>query len=106
MPEYFDFSKMEKIVPRADSWDKVVARLQAKKARKVLPFRLFSSLSVAASIFFVAGALFLGLQADANLIQPNTASSTDSTENLSWYSSLGSGEAVDSFSTPIDNYFK
>ena len=47
MPESFDFSKMAKIAPRADSWDKVVARIQAKKARKILPFRLFSSLSVA-----------------------------------------------------------
>ena len=105
MPESFDFSKMAKIAPRADSWDKVVARIQAKKARKILPFRLFSSLSVAASLFLIAGALFLGLQANANLITPST-SATDSTENLSWYSELGSGEAVDSFSTPIDNYFK
>jgi len=105
MLDLFDFSKADRLVPREDSWAKVVARIEAKqKERKIIPFRFLTSLSVAASVFFVAGALFLGMQTNADVTQPS--SSIADSEYFSWYSELGSGQAVSTFSTTIDNYFQ
>jgi hypothetical protein len=105
MLDSFNFSNADRLVPREDSWAKVVARIKAKKEeQKIIPFRFLSSLSVAASVLFVAGALFLGMQTNTDVTQPS--SSIADSEYFSWYSELGSGQAVSTFTTTIDNYFQ
>lgn len=106
MLDSFNFTNADRFVPRENSWAKVVMRIEAKKEeqQKIIPFRILSSLSVAASVFFVAGALFLGIDANTNVTQPS--SSIADSEYYSWYSDLGSGQAVSTFTTTIDNYFQ
>ncbi|MCK9181999.1 MAG: hypothetical protein M0P13_03850 [Fibrobacteraceae bacterium] len=104
MREEIDFSKASRLVPRKDSWDKVVMRInKANEQKESLLLNKFSSLSAAASILFVAGAMFFGFNSNSTATQ--TSASDSSFEYFSWYSGLGSGNAVSSFSTAIDNYF-
>lgn len=105
MREEIDFSKSARLVPREDSWNKVVIRLLAKQEKKKsLLFRKLSSLSVAASILFVAGAFFLGFNATSS--QSDAKSMSDSSlESIAWYSVLGSGDAVSTFTTALDSYY-
>ena len=110
MREEIDFSKSARLVPREDSWNKVVLRLQAKqemdrqKKKKFILFRKLSSLSVAASVLLVAGAFFFGFNASA--VQSDAGSTNDSSlESIAWYSVLGSGEAVSTFATAFDSYY-
>ncbi len=106
MADFLDLSKTERITPKADSWDKVCARLdQAEKAR-TLRFRIFSALPIAASFLLVGFSLFLrsmDSQETAPAVKNQVAASdmatadvaasqTDSANNVGhWYSSLGQG---------------
>lgn len=106
MADFLDLSKTERITPKADSWDKVCARLdQAEKAR-TLRFRIFSAIPIAASFLLVGFSLFLrsiDAQETAPAIKNQVAASdmatadvaasqTDSANNVGhWYSSLGQG---------------
>ena len=51
MSTKIDFSKMERLTPRADSWDKVCARLDAEKAKgKIVSIKSwYSAIPLAAS---------------------------------------------------------
>lgn len=104
MLEKIDFSKSALLTPRSDSWPKVVARIQAKKdGRKMILFRRLSSVALAASVLLVAGAFLLGIGAvreDARWDIPES-----SVESIAWFSALGSGESVSTFSTDFDNYY-
>ena len=104
MADFLDLSKTERITPKADSWDKVCARLdQAEKAR-TLRFRIFSALPIAASFLLVGFSLYLSsvdslettpLTTSQVAATDDTSSSdvaivSDSTSDLgSWYSDLG-----------------
>ena len=106
MRDSIDFSKMERITPREDSWDKVCARLDKAEKERTLKFSFFSAIPIAASFLLVGFSLFLR-SIDANETAPAVknqvaasdvasadvaASQADSTVILSnWYSNLGQG---------------
>lgn len=106
MRDSIDFSKMERITPREDSWDKVCARLDKAEKERTLKFSFFSTIPIAASLMLVGFSLFLRSM-DANETAPAVknqvtasdmatadvaASQADSAVILSnWYSSLGQG---------------
>ncbi len=106
MRDSIDFSKMERITPREDSWDKVCARLDKAEKERTLKFSFFSAIPIAASFLLVGFSLFLRSM-DANETAPAVknqvaasdmatadvaASQADSAVILSnWYSNLGQG---------------
>ena len=106
MRDSIDFSKMERITPREDSWDKVCARLDKAEKERTLKFSFFSTIPIAASFLLVGFSLFLrsiDAQETAPAVKNQVAASdmasadvaasqADSAVILSnWYSSLGQG---------------
>ena len=107
MRDSIDFSKMERITPREDSWDKVCAQLDKAEKERTLKFSFFSAIPIAASFLLVGFSLFLS-SVNNQEITPvitsqvasadDTASSdvaavSDSTSELgSWYSDLGQSD--------------
>ena len=106
MRDSIDFSKMERITPREDSWDKVCARLDKAEKGRTLKFSFFSTIPIAASLMLVGFSLFLrsmDAQENAPAVKNQVAASdmasadvaasqADSAVILSnWYSSLGQG---------------
>ncbi len=107
MRDSIDFSKMERITPREDSWDKVCARLDKAEKERTLKFSIFSAIPIAASFLLVGFSLFLrsmDSQETVPAIKNQVAASdvatadiaatsqTDSANNVGhWYSSLGQG---------------
>ena len=106
MRDSIDFSKMERITPRADSWDKVCARLDKAEKERTLKFSFFSALPIAASFLLVGFSLFLrsiDAQETAPAVKNQVAASdmasadvaasqADSANNVGhWYSNLGQG---------------
>ena len=104
MPDSLKFNKIPRIEPRPDSFKKVLARLDAeKKKSKMIPFHIYSTLSVAASLFFIAGALIISLNtSDIRILEP--ISTYTETETFSWFSSLGNGSALDEYSSDLETY--
>ena len=111
MSNKIDFSKMERLTPRADSWDKVCARLDAENAKsKIIPIKnWYSAIPLAAS--FVLVSLTAILPSFSNDIEGNetiladkasteyvSINSSAPSEVLSWYESLGSSTS-DEFET-------
>ena len=108
MRDSIDFSKMERITPREDSWDKVCARLDKAEKERTLKFSFFSAIPIAASFLLVGFSLFRR-SIDANEAAPAVknqvaasdmasadvaASQADSAVNLSrWYGNLGQSDA-------------
>ena len=101
MPDKIDFSKIERLTPRADSWAKVCARLDAEAA----PANTIHIKSWYSAIPIAASLVLIGLTALLPAIS-NQAESTDivaidrsaPSEVLSWYSSLGNSTS-DEFET-------
>ena len=108
MRDSIDFSKMERITPRDDSWDKVCARLDKAEKERTLKFSFFSAVPIAASFLLVGFSLFLrsiDAQETAPAVKNQVAASdmasadvaasqADSAVNLSnWYSNLGQSDA-------------
>lgn len=107
MADFLNLSKMERITPRADSWDKVCARLDKAEKERTLKFSFFSTIPIAASFLLVGFSLFLR-SVDTQEIIPVTTSQvaatdvtassdvaavSDSTSDLgSWYSDLGQSD--------------
>lgn len=106
MRDSIDFSKMERITPREDSWDKVCARLDKAEKERTLKFSIFSAIPIAASFLLVGFSLFLrsiDAQETAPAVKNQVAASdmasadvaasqADSAVILSnWYSNLGQG---------------
>jgi len=105
MRDSIDFSKMERITPREDSWDKVCARLDKAEKECTLKFSFFSAIPIAASFLLVGFSLFLrsmDSQETAPVVKNQVATSgmattdvaatsqSDSTANLTrWYGNLG-----------------
>lgn len=91
MQNAIDFSKVKRIEPRSDSWDKVCERLdsmQAPLARKTKFFPLYAALPLAASFLLVGLSVFLTAlhHTDAQYIPLQNSTSS---ELSAWYSSLG-----------------
>lgn len=101
MPNKIDFSKLERLTPREDSWAKVCARLDAEALnastkKNIIAIKTwYSAIPLAASFVLVSlTALLPSFTSDIE--QENSASTefvsiNDSapSEVLSWYSSLG-----------------
>jgi hypothetical protein len=106
MSTKIDFSKMERLTPRADSWDKVCARLDAENAKsKIVSIKSwYSAIPLAAS--FVLVSLTAILPSFTSDIEPAETAVTEfvsindsaPSEVLSWYSSLGNSTS-DEFET-------
>ena len=89
MRDQIDFSKLERIKPREDSWEKVCARLDSSKKKKFLKLVQTRSIyALAASLIVVAFVavftMFNQMDTEALLIK-NAASD----ELVSWYNDLG-----------------
>ena len=106
MSDKIDFSKLERLTPRDDSWAKVCARLDAEVSAtpkgKIISIKAwYSAIPLAASIALVA--LTALLPSITNNIEGNETISTEyvsiysSTpgEVSSWYSSLGNSTSDD-----------
>ncbi len=101
MSTKIDFSKMERLTPRADSWDKVCARLDAEASKApaqkntIAIKTWYSAIPLAAS--FVLVSLTALLPSFTSDIEPAETAVTEfvsindsaPSEVLSWYSSLG-----------------
>ena len=100
MSSKIDFSKMERLTPRDDSWDKVCARLDAENAestkKKMISIKSwYSAIPLAAS--FVLVSLTAILPSFTSNIEPENSVSAEyvsinnsaPSEVLSWYESLG-----------------
>jgi hypothetical protein len=113
MSNKIDFSKMERLTPRADSWDKVCARLDAEAASvaqdapakgKILAIKSwYSAIPLAASFVLVSLTAILP-SFTSDIEQENSSAEYVSINNsapsevLSWYESLGNS-ASDEFET-------
>ena len=109
MPNKIDFSKLERLTPREDSWAKVCARLDAEAknapAGKIISIKSwYSAIPIAASIALVALTAILPAFTDninnEEIQSTEYVSISDSapSEVLSWYSNLGNS-ASDEFET-------
>lgn len=110
MPNKIDFSKLERLTPREDSWAKVCARLDAEASKapaqkNIIAIKTwYSAIPLAASIALVAlTALLPSFTSDiepAETAVTEFVSINDSapSEILSWYSSLGNSTS-DEFET-------
>ena len=106
MSDKIDFSKLERLTPRDDSWAKVCARLDAEanaapKGKIISIKAWYSAIPLAASIALVA--LTALLPSITNNIDSTETISTEyvsiyssaPTEVSSWYSSLGNSSSDD-----------
>ena len=94
-----DFSKLEDLTPRADSWDKVCARLDAEQAApkksNIISFRaIYSAIPLAASFALVGLSAWL---AAFNTIDDQTISMStmESSDTVAWFNSLGEDDSED-----------
>ena len=84
MRDDIDFTKSMRLEPRSDSWEKVVARIEAKKEEnRFILFRKLSSVAVAASVLLVAGAFSIGMHS-TQLTQEVLDETSYSEESISW----------------------
>lgn len=101
MPDKIDFSKMERLTPRADSWDKVCARLDAETSARrkgnILNIRgLYSAIPLAASLVLIS--LTAILPAFTESTETVSIENIAPAEITSWFSNLGNS-ANDDFDT-------
>ena len=109
MANKIDFSKLERLTPREDSWAKVCARLDAESAStpakgKIIDIKSwYSAIPIAASLVLVSLTALLPAITDGVDGQPITTetisiNSSAPDEVTSWYSSLGNSTS-DEFET-------
>ena len=109
MANKIDFSKLERLTPREDSWAKVCARLDAESANtpvkgKIIDIKSwYSAIPIAASLVLVSLTALLPAITDGMEDQPITTetisiNSSAPDEVTSWYSSLGNSTS-DEFET-------
>jgi len=106
MQNKLDFSGLERLTPRADSWEKVCARLDAESRGNVtpkaqrsntIPFRILSAIPLAASLVLIG--LSVLMTAFSNTSENISINNVTSTEVASWYQNLGSHSQSDGFDT-------
>lgn len=94
--ERLDFSGLEELTPRSDSWDKVCARLDAEaasvKKSNIISFRAIYSVIPLAASFALVGLSVLMSAFHTIDDQTISMSSIASSEQVSWYSNLGEGD--------------
>ena len=100
MANNIDFSKLERLTPREDSWAKVCTRLDAEAsaapAAKIINIKSwFSAIPIAASIALVALTALLPAINSSDSTETISISSTASSEVLSWYNNLGNSTSDD-----------
>ena len=100
MANKIDFSKLERLTPRADSWAKVCARLdaaaKATPVGKIISIKSWSSaIPIAASIALVALTALLPAINRADATETISINSSAPSEVMSWYSSLGNSTSDD-----------
>lgn len=96
MSNKLDFSRVERIEPRMDSWDKVCARIDDEK--KMLRFRILSAIPLAASIAIVALSVFMTSVTDS--VENVSINSVSNSDMVSWYEGLGhNGDEFDTLDT-------
>ncbi|MBQ7078306.1 MAG: hypothetical protein IJM92_01270 [Fibrobacter sp.] len=89
MRDQIDFSRLERIKPRENSWETVCARLDSSKQKKFLKFvQARTMYALAASLIVVS---FLAVFTVFNRMDSETLLITNaaSDELVSWYSELG-----------------
>lgn len=94
-----DFSSLNTLTPREDSWSKICARLDAAdvsvkteaKKNNILPFRLLSAIPLAASLVLVGISVML-TAFDNDESSPISMNNVTSTELASWYGNLGNSD--------------
>lgn len=90
MQDKLDFSTLERLTPRDDSWDKVCVRLDAGAQGNVIPFRILSAIPLAASLVLIGISILM--TAFSNSSENVSINSITSTEIASWYDNLGDTE--------------
>lgn len=103
MANKIDFSKLERLTPRADSWAKVCARLdaaaKATPVGKIISIKgWYCAIPIAASIALVSLTVLLPALNHTDATETISINSSAPSEVLSWYSSLGNS-ASDDFET-------
>ena len=109
MPNKIDFSKLERLTPREDSWAKVCARLDAEANaapanNKIIAIKTwYSAIPLAASFVLVSLTALLpsftsDIETNDNSTEYVSISNSAPSEVLSWYSSLGNSTS-DEFET-------
>lgn len=107
MQNKLDFSSLEQLTPRADSWEKVCARLDADSSKvdalpsNLIPFRITSAIPLAASLVLIGISVLM--TAFSNTSENISISTITSTEVSSWYHGLGSDNDNDDFDTLDEN---
>lgn len=93
MHNEIDFSKVECLAPRADSWDEVCARLdamehskQAPKANKLIRLPLYTAIPVAASFVLIGITVIVTALSHT---KDATAEYIDIGELATWFDDLG-----------------
>ena len=102
MRDHIDFSKLERIQPRENSWETVCARLDSSKKNKFINFiQMRTKYALAASFiaiaFITAFTVINRMDEDTLLVQ-----SVASDELVSWYNDLG--ETSDDELENLDTY--
>ena len=97
MREQIDFSRVSRIAPKDDSWEKVCKRIDALQKigkERSIPFHVYSVIPFAASLILIALSVLLTAfgQIETN---PVAMQEIGSTELTSWYSELGISETED-----------
>ena len=100
MTSKIDFSKLERLTPRADSWDKVCARLdaaaKATPVGKIISIKAwYSAIPIAASIALVSLTVLLPALGHTDATETISINSSAPSEVMSWYSSLGNSTSDD-----------
>lgn len=104
MQDKLDFSGLERLSPRADSWEKVRARLDAADANSttanLIPFRILSAIPLAASLVLIGISVLM--TAFSNSSSEVSINSISSSEVTNWYNGLGN-DSDDDFDTLDEN---
>lgn len=97
MHNTLDFSKLERLQPREDSWEKVCARLDAEAVQsrsRILRFRIYAAIPLVASFALVAITLLLSAFSEIET-SPISMQELGESEIASWYNDLGATEDDD-----------
>lgn len=94
MREEIDFSSVERLTPRADSFNRVLARLD-KQESNVIPFKVISGIALAASVVIVCVSVILSVFSVDTDTENMPMGNIVSLDDVAWYSSLGNEDSCD-----------
>lgn len=103
MHNAIDFSKIKRIKPREDSWEKVCARLDELKTSKIISFSWYSAIPLVASFIFIGISVLLSGFFNSSATSINIQNIT-SEELSAWYNNLGdnSSDEFDSLDESLE----